>query len=624
MSSSPDRTLSVLVVVDKTTDTVDSCLASAAEHLPGHRVLVWDNSGSDTPGWHRGSRDIGYAAAVNALAAMVPDDDILLLSPDFVLLGSLTKTFEALRSPGVAASAPLVLLDESTGARRSWDVAHRTGGVVRALVAQAGYAEKLRRTPLSGLYAEQPRVVDGHLGNDCLAISRDAWNEVGSFDEEFFRFGEVVEWQTRARAAGWRVELADEPGATRADAGDSADDQRSRDLLRANVALNLEHSFGVHRADSYLAGTSLLERVRPSGRRARGARRHGDRPSVVITTNRLVYGGAERQHVFLATELTRRGYDVTIVCVQRFGPLIADVDPAVRVVRQPWWAPVVDVGNGRSVVITGDTNTETGFGTLWRRSRSRRRWLVAAHIPPEVEGPTYSGPLAAAMRRADGFIALSQRHWAEATAHQDLGDRWFTAPNGVASENDLRPRAARSDSGTVPQLVMLSRIVEHKNPHLLVEALDRLRDLPWELSIFGDGPDRERLEALTPADLSNRVHWRGWSPGPDEALVNCDLLCVPSRSEAFPLVILEAMARSIPVIASSVCAVPEMLDHGKAGLLVDDITVDGWQSGLANALGQRDSWREIGVRGFERMRAEYTIEAMADSYEQAISAVFDD
>ena len=119
---------------------------------------------------------------------------------------------------------------------------------------------------------------------------------------------------------------------------------------------------------------------------------------------------------------------------------------------------------------------------------------------------------------------------------------------------------------------MLSRIVEHKNPHLLIEALSGLTDLPWRLSIFGDGPDRERLEARTPDSLRDRVQWCGWSPGPGQALADADLLCVPSRSEAFPVVILEAMARGVPVAASGICAVPEMLDFGKAGFVVEPVS----------------------------------------------------
>ena len=122
----------------------------------------------------------------------------------------------------------------------------------------------------------------------------------------------------------------------------------------------------------------------------------------------MVVRSAKRH--LLATELDRRGYAVTVVCMQRFGPLLKEIPHSVRVVRQPWWAPMVDLPEGPAVLITGDTNTETGFATLWKAAGSatpgHRRWLVAPHVPPENNQPIYSRPLAAAMRRADGLIAF--------------------------------------------------------------------------------------------------------------------------------------------------------------------------------------------------------------------------
>ena len=635
------RDTAVLIVAYRNPELLAACLAAVDEHLPDLPVLVWDNSGPDHPGmhdvvaahrgvqWFLGSANVGFAAAVNALADEAPEHNLLLLNPDAILLGSLTATLAALNRPGVAAAAPLVVDDTADLARhRDWDVAHREYGTIRALVSRAGYADRLRGSRFSELYDRRPTTVTGYLTGACLAVSRDAWQAVGCFDEEFFLYGEEADWQRRARSVGWTLELVDEPGIAHTGhgtvAGDPVAGQRSRDLLRANIALNLELDKGPVPANLYLAGTSVLDRVQRSARRQRAAGRRpaGARPSVIITTNRLVFGGAERQHVLLATELDRRGYEVVITCVQRFGPLVAEIPPSVRVVRQPWWAPVVDTGAGRSVVISGDTNTETGFATLWRTAGRDRRWLVAAHIPPNPQGPTYSRPLAAAMRRADGFIALSPRHWQEATAHQDLGTRAFFAPNGVATEAEVAAAPARPPVADVPHLVMLTRIAKHKNPHLLVEALDGLRELPWRLSIYGDGPDREELQALTPPDLADRVAWRGWSAGPGPAMADCDLLCVPSRSEAFPLVILEAMARRIPVAASAVCGVPDMLDAGDAGFVVDDISVAGWRTVLDSVLRRTDSWQSLGDKGFRRMAQLYTIEAMADSYEAAIAAAF--
>jgi glycosyltransferase involved in cell wall biosynthesis len=227
-------------------------------------------------------------------------------------------------------------------------------------------------------------------------------------------------------------------------------------------------------------------------------------PAIVITTNRPVYCGDERQKALLAAELDRRGYPVTIVCMQWLGPLIKEIPHTVRVWRQPWWAPVIDIPEGPTVLISGDTNTETGFATLWRAAGSSRRWLVAPHVPPEEDRPIYSRPLTVAMRRADGFIVLAHRHWDTLTVHHRLKGPRFIAPNGIAAPGG--PIRWLRAAGKPPHLVMLSHIIERNNPHLLIEALNCLADMPWTLSIFGDGTDRERFQARIPTELRDRVH----------------------------------------------------------------------------------------------------------------------
>lgn len=642
-----DNQIDVLIVAYKNPVLLDECLRSVATFMAGCRVAVWDNSGDEFDGvrelslqfpdvdWYLGSSNIGFAAAVNRLARTTEGRNFLLLNPDAVLLGELSRSRELIASARVAAVAPLLEERDPSVPARSWDVAHRRAGVLSRLVDKAGYAPALRDSRLGvqfgSLYPAMPETVSGYLTGACLLINARAWAQIGEFDEEFFLYGEEEQWQRRALAHGYKLLLADEPGVAHTGhgtvAGDESAGYRSADLLRANIALNIEQDRNKRAADLYVAGCGVLDRVQRSSRIRRANYRlgvTGGKPSVVITTNTLGYGGAERQHALLATELDRRGYHVTIVCIQRFGPLIAEVPASVRVIRQPWWAPMVDVGFNDSVLITGDTNTETGFATLWRRSGRRRRWLVGAHIPPKDDTATYSPALAAAMRRADGFIALSPSHWAEATRHQRLNDRVFYAPNGVmteAAQRNMNTEHSAIDGAL--RMVMLSRIVEHKNPHVLVEALAGLREYDWQLDIFGDGPDRARLETLTPPDLKDRVHWRGWSPGPDHAFADADLVCVPSGSEAFPLVIVEAMARGLPVMATDVCAVGDMLDGGSAGVLVSEPTTDAWRSSLRDVFDSPDMLQTLGMSGYKRSLDNYTVDAMADAYESAIGDVLE-
>ncbi|MCV7411503.1 glycosyl transferase family 1 [Mycobacterium florentinum] len=622
------RTLAVLIVAHDA-EPLERCLASVTEHLPELPVYVWATDREDLAArypsvhWVSGSANVGFAAAFNMLVEHAPPEaDLLLLRADARLLGPLKRTRELLARPNVAAVSPMAQ-DSTAAGLQPWDTVTRRPTLARALAADAGYSHSRRGTPISARYAHQPpesQSLEGDLDGTCLAIDRAAWNTVGGFDEEFFRYGETADWQARTRAAGWALLLADELGVDRGNPMPRKGVERRRDLdlLRTNTALLLEHHKSVHQADLYLAGTTLLQRVQRS-RREVPVDRRTELPSIVITTNRLVYGGAERQKALLAAELDRRGYSVTIVCVQRFGPLISEIPPTVRVVRQPWWAPAVDIPKGPAVLISGDTNTETGFATLWRAASPDRRWLVAPHVPPEDDRPIYSRPLTAAIRRADGIIVLAQRHWDMLIAQHRLSGRRFIAPNGVVAPGEPS-RRIRADDEPV-HLVMLSRILEHKNPHVLVEALSGLADMPWRLSIFGDGPDRERLQARTPPELRDRVHWRGWSAGPGPALSDADLLCVPSRSEAFPLVILEAMARGIPVAASAICAVPEMLNFGRAGFVVEPVSVSGWREHLGQILADPGALPTVGRLGLERMRKRYTVEAMTDAYIDAIGTV---
>jgi glycosyltransferase involved in cell wall biosynthesis len=168
---------------------------------------------------------------------------------------------------------------------------------------------------------------------------------------------------------------------------------------------------------------------------------------------------------------------------------------------------------------------------------------------------------------------------------------------------------------------MLSHIGEQKESRTVLEALNGLRELPWRLTIYGDCADSDGGPSSIPADLAHRVEWRHWPSSLEQPLSHCDLLCVPSRTEAFPLEIVEAMARRVPVVASAVCAVADVPAEGGGGVWVRDASLEGWHAALYRALHSTESWNNLGDSGFARMRASHTIEVMTDAYESAITAV---
>lgn len=643
------RELAVLIVSYRRADLLDRALRSVEKHLPDSPVYVWDNasSGSDdvrelAAGWPQvhwtfSASNLGYIAAMNRLAAQCPEADMLHLNPDAELIGPLTAAREALAQPRVAAVSPTVLDPE--GRERPWDVAHREQSVLRNLLNAAGYAKRLRDHPrlagLSDLYPETPHDVDGYMAGCCLLIARDAWNALGPFDERFFVYGEDATWQPAARRAGWTLKLVDDDGpqVRHTAAGTQTDDpsasQRGVDLLRAAQVMALGNAGNRGPGTVFSLGTAVLDRVQRSKRTDRRRRRTAlteqaaGRPGVVVTTNDLDLGGAERQRVLLANALVARGHPVTMVCLQGLGLYTAELDPRVRLAFVPWWQPTVEVAGDEAVVVGGVTNTEVAFARAWRAlgrvAGQQRRWMPATHDPARLERATYSEALATNLRAADGLLVLSAQHHVDLTRHQALTDVVMAAPNGIPAADPLPFRA--TDTRPV-RFAMLTRIVEYKNPLLLIEALAATGREDWTLDIFGDGPDKARLEARTPDALRERVRWRGQVSGPDAAFAETDVLCVPSDFEAFPLVMVEAMTRAVPVMASASGTVPEMLADGEAGVVVTPATVETWSAALTAALADRDRLAALGAAGRERALTLYTDAAMADAYQRAFARLF--
>lgn len=378
--SESERNFAVHIVAYRAPEKLDACLRSVCRFLPDAAIHVWDNSGSSFPGvrrlaesypevdWHFGEQNIGFAAAVNKLAALAPGKDLLLLNPDAELLGPLTRTLEALRAPGIAAAAPM---DTGTGfegrsrSSRPWDIAHRRETIVSAVGGAAGLGQRLRGSPLSNLYRSQPKEVSGYLTGACLAIRRDAWESVGPFDEEFFLYGEEADWQRRAHAKGWRIVLADEIGFHHSALGTVADDapraRRSWDLYRAAVALSIEHNRGMWASDLYLALCALLDAGRCRLRRSSG--NSARRSDFLVTVDGP--GDSAGAGITIAEALSCAGYSVTVVSLQRLGRLPGDLSPAIRLIRGPWWWPSAAPERLPPALVVGVTKRERAFGWLY-------------------------------------------------------------------------------------------------------------------------------------------------------------------------------------------------------------------------------------------------------------------
>jgi N-acetyl-alpha-D-glucosaminyl L-malate synthase BshA len=130
------------------------------------------------------------------------------------------------------------------------------------------------------------------------------------------------------------------------------------------------------------------------------------------------------------------------------------------------------------------------------------------------------------------------------------------------------------------------------------------RQLPAQLILIGDGPDRSAAEWLAhDLGIHARVHFIGKQDRVNELLPLADLLLMPSELESFGLVALEAMACKVPTIATRVGGIPELIDDGETGLLFNVGDIESMALGALNLLNDRarlDELREAGRRNAQK------------------------
>jgi glycosyltransferase involved in cell wall biosynthesis len=147
---------------------------------------------------------------------------------------------------------------------------------------------------------------------------------------------------------------------------------------------------------------------------------------------------------------------------------------------------------------------------------------------------------------------------------------------------------------------------------MLAKSLHRLSEVPWRLSIVGDGPCRAEVGALFEG-LAGKVNWHGQLSQPEVGAVlsGASLYVWPGCGEAFGLAYLEAQANGLPVVAQHTAGVPEVVVHGETGLLTADGDTDTYADAIATLLSDADERRRLGANARRRVETRHSLDAAA-------------
>jgi glycosyltransferase involved in cell wall biosynthesis len=197
-------------------------------------------------------------------------------------------------------------------------------------------------------------------------------------------------------------------------------------------------------------------------------------------------------------------------------------------------------------------------------------------------------------------------------------DRLTVIPNGV--DTDYFQPAAGPEAGP-PRVLSVARMVPDKDHQTLLQAFRlTVREHPEaELWLVGDGPRlaevRESARQLLPGA---RVKFLAPREDLRPLLAQASLLALSSKTEALPNVVLEAMAAGLPVVATRVGGVPELVVPGLTGWLVASGDALGLAAALSQVLGDPDTRQAMGRAGRRRAEKEFSLKTMTQQYESVL------
>ena len=164
-----------------------------------------------------------------------------------------------------------------------------------------------------------------------------------------------------------------------------------------------------------------------------------------------------------------------------------------------------------------------------------------------------------------------------------------------------------------PNLVCVGRLCEEKGQLLLLQAVKQLAEenLPCNLTLVGDGSLRAEIESLIKDyNLEAQVKITGWASGAQvqKYMINSRALIQPSFAEGLPVVIMEALALSRPVISTYVAGIPELVKPGINGWLVPSGSVEALTAAMREVLQQpTEHLEEMGKAGAATVKAQHNV-----------------
>ncbi|MGC7838175.1 glycosyltransferase family 4 protein, partial [Pseudomonas wayambapalatensis] len=191
-------------------------------------------------------------------------------------------------------------------------------------------------------------------------------------------------------------------------------------------------------------------------------------------------------------------------------------------------------------------------------------------------------------------------------------------PVGAGSSRDGNTAVQSQGLRQAPWLAgYVGRLSSEKGPDLFLDTLIPLcqRHPRLHAVMLGDGPERATLQArIEAAGLGERITLPGFQRDMQAWMTRLDALVISSRTEGTPMILLEAMQDGVPVVAFGVGGIPDVIEHGRSGLLAAPLAVDELAAHLQALLDDPQQAEELVARARQTQREHYHLPTLAQRW----------
>jgi len=347
--------------------------------------------------------------------------------------------------------------------------------------------------------------------------------------------------------------------------------------------------------------------------------------------------GAERVLLELAVHSKSQGLNVTIGvfensqnpnlelanCAEKFG-FEVQIFPCSGRFDKKTIRMIKDYIDKAGVQILHSHNYKSNFYARRALSNNNVRWVVTNH--GRRFGPKlllYNLLDAFIVRRADKIIAVSEEIAKKMKLAGIAKGKICLIENGVNLEmftTNSSSQAIKESLGIKKEVLVVGAVgsLTREKGHLyLLTAVPKVAQRFPEVIflLVGDGRERSNLERMVfKLGIEDKVIFAGMRRDIPEILSILDVFVLPSLNEGLPIALLEAQAARVPVVATRVGAIPDVVKDGVTGILIPAEDPEAITRAIVRVLSDRKSACNMAQKGFERVCDNFSSEKMADKY----------